>query len=273
MNRLGFLLAGALVFVVAQSASADIIDDLNNATIIEEFLFDDAAGTGIPAAANNAGTGHLFDVDSGGGGDANVDVVTNGAGQLNASLKNNPDFGTNYVDNDDITTARVLTVMELTWDFNTAVFDPDEHEEVRLGLINGAPRGSQITAQFFMERLDVSTWNIRGSSGGSGTTIPGVDISPSQTTKFIAVTDANLDTDEYFIHFSADAGTSFTTIGPGTIQSDRTAQSMRMVLNNDLLGDNILIDRVYLAVIPEPGTMGLLVMGLATLMAGRGRRE
>jgi len=214
------------------------------ATIFEEFLFDDSIGTAIEAAVNNANPGNLFDVDA-----DNTGVVTNGSGQLNASTKNNISFGTNYVDNVDITTGQVFGVMELTWDFQS-VLDPAENEEIRITLINSAPRSTETTAEFRIVRDDSDNVIINGQANGAGSS----DLSDvilnggslTQSTKFVAVVAADLDADTYEILYSSDAGASFLSAGTGNMNSTRGVASMRMGLNNDLVNDNILIDRVYL---------------------------
>ncbi|MEQ8849982.1 hypothetical protein [Botrimarina sp.] len=266
------LLAAALL-AASPAAQADIIQDLAAATIIEDFQFEDPSGTVLTAAANSAGTGHLWDEDT-----DTIDVVTNGSGQLNASLKANNDFGTNYVDNDVLTAAsayRVLGVMELTWDFQSTL-DPSENEEIRISLIESDPRSTFIVAEWEIQREDDDTLTILGNGVGDGSS----DIDPvllnggslSQSVPFIAVVDANMTTDEYFLHFSADGGASFTTLGPASLDPARnTIESLRMTLNNDFSGDNVLIERVYLATIPEPGALALGVTALA--LGGLGRRR
>lgn len=267
MKNLVLALASCcLLYATAADAYGGIVEDLANAIIVEEFLFDDPSGTDIPSAVNNAGTGHMFDFDA-----DTENVLTNGAGQLNVSLKNNTAFGTNYVDNDNITTGRVFGVMELTWDFDTAVFDPDQDEEIRITLTNNDPRGSEVTAEFEIQRNGFSELVFQGNAVG-GDALGPVPINLSQPEKFIAVVDADLDNDVYSVHFSADAGTSFTSLGPGAIDPLRIANAMRMVLNEDFVGDNVLIDRVYLAtIVPEPGSIVITVVALLGLFGVRKR--
>jgi len=277
MNRnITFVVAlgATLMLACAQPAAAGISQDLANAIIIEEFLFDDPNGTQIPAAANNAGTGHLFDTDTGSFGDANADVVTNGSGQLVVSLKNNTEFGTNYVDNDNIANGRLLAVMELTWDFQST-FVSTADEEIRLNLINNDPRGTQVTAQVEIQRTGTSAININGvaSTAALGASnIADFALNITQTAKFIAVLDADLTNDVYSIHFSDNAGSTFTTTGSGTLAPLRIANALRFVLNEDFVGDNVLIDRVYLARIPEPSSIVFAVLGIVGLAAGRRRQ-
>jgi len=259
--------------VMTATASAGIKADLTNATIIEDFRFADPAGTGLPAAANAAGTGHLFDGD--------VDtayVATTGMGQLDASLKANTNFGTNYVDNDVLTPAdgRVLGVMELTWDFESTL-DPSENEEIRLSFMQFDPRTTFVVAEWEIQREDDDTLTILGNGVGAGASDLGPVVlnggSLSQSSTFIAVVDADMATDEYFVHFSSDAGATFTTLGPGQLDPTRdTIESFRLTLNNDLSNDNVLIDRIYLAtIIPEPASLTAMMVLSLTLRRVRRR--
>lgn len=215
-----------------------------HAVIFEEFLFDDPAGTAIENAANNANPGNFLDVDA-----DNAGVVTNGLGQLNASLKSNTLFGTNYVDNAAISTGTVFGVMELTWDFQS-VLDPAENEQVRISLINQDPRNTEITAEIRIERDDNDNIVVNGQAGGTGSSdIDNVTInggSLTQADKFIGVVAADLDNDSYEILYSSDDGASFLSAGTGVLASDRIVETMRLTLNNDLSNDNVLIDRIYL---------------------------
>ncbi len=258
----------ASVLVTSSAARAGIIEDLANATIVEEFLFDDVEGTGYAAAANNAGTGHLLTPV---GSDFLNGVATNGAGALDGSLKSNVSFGTATVDNADILSGRVLGVMELTWNFTSAL-DTAENEEIRLSILNAGT--STVTAEFEIERNDFDQLEIFGTAV-NGSSIPAVILNGGsllQSQKFIAVVDVNLDTDRYFVHFSSDGGGSFTTIGPGNIDPVRIGEKLRFGLNNDLSDDNVLIDRIYLATIPEPSSLGLGILGMISLLAIGQRR-
>lgn len=254
----------------AVPASADIISDLATATIIEDFQFNDAGGTQYDAAANAANAGNLLSTDTTPADLAGVN--TNGAGQLNASLKSNTDFGTTLVDTADKSTGRVFGVMELTWDFQS-VLDSTENEEVRVTLISSGTSG--VLAEFEIQREDDDTLTILGNSVG-GTDIPSVVLnggSLTQIAKFIAVIEADLDADTFNVHFSSDAGVSFTSLGGGTTDPTRNLDKMRLVFNNDLSSDNVLVDRAYLAmaaVIPEPTTASLA--GVALLITAGRRR-
>lgn len=276
MNRLNVFAAGLAVMFLAQSASADIANDLANAVIIEEFLFDDPNGTLLTAAANNV-TSHLWDEDV-----DTVPVTTNGLGQLDASLKNNTGFGTNYVDNNTINAngspnQRILGVMEMTWDFDPNTLDTAENEELRISLMQFDPRSTFVVAEWEIQREDDNTLTIFGNGVGTGSSDTATVVlnggSLSQSAKFIAVVDANMNADTYEIHFSSDAGASFTTLGGGLLDPSRdTVDSLRMTLNNDLSGDSVLVDRVYLAKIPEPATFVMALLGLLG-MVGIKRRS
>jgi hypothetical protein len=239
-NRLLILAAVVVLTVVTQPARAGIL---------EEFLFNDAGGTLLEEAENNINPSHLFDAD----GDT-IAVATNGLGQLNASLKANPDFGSNYVDlhpgvTTPLTTGRYYGVMELTWDFQS-VLDPAENEEIRFSFINADPRSTFVTVEWEIQREDDNTLTIFGNAIGTGSSDTGVTVlnggSLTQNDKFVAVIDADLDNDVYEILFSNNAGSSFQSAGTGTLDPARGIESLRLVLNNDLSNDNVLIDRFYL---------------------------
>lgn len=216
------------------------------AVFFEEFLFDDTAGTAITAVANNINATNFFTEDA-----DTLDVATNGLGQLDASLKANTDFGTNYLDVDPgLTTGTIYGVMELTWDFQSTL-DTAENEEIRISLINSDPTSTQITGEFRIVRTDADEIVINGQAGGTGSSdLPDTLLnggSLTQSDKFIAVVAADLDNSTYEILYSSDAGSTFLSAGVGNSAPGRIVESMRMTLNNDLSNDNILIDRVYLA--------------------------
>lgn len=248
---------------LAGPASADIITDLANATIIEDFQFGDDIGTSYNAAINSANPGNLLSTDSDLSG-----VVTDGAGRLNASVKSNTDFGSTLVDTLDRSTGRVFGVMEVTWDFQSTL-DPAENEELRISLISGGT--STVMAEFEIQREDDNTVTILGNSV-NGTDIDSATLnggSVTQIEKFVAVVEADLDADTFQVHYSSDGGSTFTTLGSGTTDPLRNLDKMRIVLNNDLSGDNVLIDRAYLAVIPEPASAALMALGGLAMLRRR----
>lgn len=215
------------------------------AVIFEEFLFDDALGTPITGVVNNINPSVFFDEDT-----DTIDVTTNGLGQLDASLKDNDGFGTNYIDVEPgIISGTVYGVMELTWNFDS-VLPTNELEEVRISLTNNDPRGTQITAEVRVFRNSLNQIMIDGQAAGAGIVNPSDVLlnggSFEQTDKFIAVVAADLDESTYEILYSNDAGSSFQSAGSGVSSTGRIVEAMRLTLNNDLSADNVLIDRIYL---------------------------
>ena len=215
-----------------------------------------APPTTPPPTARNAG--NLLSTDTTPGDLAGV--ATDGAGALNASLKNNTNFGSTLVDTADRTTGRVFGVMEATWDFRSAL-DTSENEELRITLISSGTAG--VLAEWEIQREDDDTLTILGNTVG-GDDIPAVLLNGGslvQTAKFIGVVEADLDADTYAVHFSTDGGASFTTLGTGATDPTRNLDKLRIVMNNNLDNDNVLIDRVYLGVIPEPTSLATLALG------------
>lgn len=262
------ILFGALAAtgLAASTATASIIDDLANLTIIEDFQFEDADGTAYDAAANSANPGNLLSTDTT---PADLDsVTTNGSGALNASLKSNTDFGSTLVDTADLASGRVFGVMEATWDFGS-VLDPSQNEELRVTLISSGTAG--VLAEWEIQREDDDTLTILGNTV-NGDDLPAVVLnggSLAQTDTFVGVVEADLDADTYAIHFSVDGGTTFTTLGSGATDPLRNLDKLRIVLNNDLSGDSVLIRRVYLGVIPEPASLVTLSLACLAFAARR----
>ncbi len=264
------VVAGLFGLMSSPRADAVISVDLASATIIQEFQFNDADGTTIPDAANSADPGNLFDTDA----DTSA-VTTNGFGQLNASLKSNNSYGSNYVDLAGISSGRVLAVMELTWNFQSTL-NPSENEQVALSLMSADPRTTLATAEWVITREDDDTLTLLGNGVGTGAT----DLSPVvlnggslvQVDTFIAILDLDLDSDTYQVHYSSDGGDNYTSLGTANTDPSRDVESLRMILNNDLSNDNVLIDRIYVAAVPEPGTTALLAGVFMVLLACLRRR-
>lgn len=263
----------AVSLATAHSGYGITQEILDNAVLVEEFLFDDADGTAINEVSNSANSGNSFDTDT-----DTADVTTNGSGQLNASLKSNTAFGSNYIDFSRIDSGVVYAWMELTWDFQST-FDASETEEIRLSLLNNDPRGTEITAQWELGRTGSSALTIGGTANGTGVSdIAAVEFnggSMTQSSTFIAVVEADLDNDEYSVHYSSDAGANYTIVGTGQMDATRGVDSLRMVLNNDFSGDDVLIDRLAFATaVPEPAHFGLILSLFGSLWFGlqRSRR-
>jgi hypothetical protein len=173
--------------------------------------------------------------------------------------------------------------MELTWDFDPNSLDTAENEEIRISLIQFDPRSTFVTSEFEIQREDDNTVTIFGNAVGTGSVDTGSAIIPmSQTQTFIAIVAVDLDADVTEVYYSTDAGASFSILSGGVLDPARGVASLRMVLNNDLSQDSVLIDRVYLTDmnpypnlipnIPEPASVALLGLGGLALCHKPGRR-
>lgn len=263
-----------LLSLVAGSQAATVASDLANATILQEFRFDDAAGTTIDQAVNDAEPLNQFDIDS----DTSA-VVTNGSGQLDGTLKANDEYGSNFIDIHDLdaSSGRILAVIEMTWDFGDPP-DTAENEDISLALMDspgaGRPNNGDI-AQLRIQRNDADNIILLGEGAGASslptTVLNGGSLEQAAT--FVGVLDVNLSTSSYAIHFSTDGGATFATQAIGTLDPTRdVARSLRFGLNNDLSEDNVLIDRIYLATIPEPSTAAGVALFALGGLARRRRR-
>ncbi len=269
-----------IMFWVACAAAVSCATPLQ-AALLQEFLFNDASGTPIQNTANSV-IALQWSGDS--AGDDLAGVGTNGAGQYNVSLKNNEGLGTVFLDIPDITAGTIYGVLELTWDFNPAPPIAGEEEEIiRLSLINSPTLGSStVTAEVDVTHGTDNVVRIFGNGIGTGSAdTTSAALSSTQSTTFIAVVAVNLDSDQLWVSYSADAGASFTTLKDGVLDPARFAQQVRLYLNNDFSADQTLIDRIALydtnpypgliQSIPEPATVSLMILAMAGL-SGRRRR-
>ena len=154
-----------VVLCFATSAQATILDDFNNGTIITDFEFGDTAGTQIQNAANSAAGGLMFDEDI-----DNNDVVTDGFGHLDASPKNNTEFGSNYVDIPAINSGRVIALFDVQWAFDENIYVLAQDEEFRLSLIQFDPRSTFVTGEIFFTRTSATEVQLVGNAVGTGAT-------------------------------------------------------------------------------------------------------
>ena len=258
VKRYHFVAAAvAAGLTLAGSASATVLDDFNSGTLITDFQFNDTAGTALESALNSASPGSNFDTDADIAG-----TQTNGAGQFDASPKANTDFGSNYVDIAGITTGRVIGLFDIAYDFNTAIYDPAQDEEMRLTFIQFDPRSTFVTAEIFFTRTSATEVTLVGNGVGTGATDT-PDVILGSSGDILTLIDVDLDNDVFELFYSTNDGASFTSAGTGTLDPARGIESVRLVLNEDFSDDTMLIDRFAVSYIPEPASLALF--GLAGL--------
>jgi hypothetical protein len=263
-------------FAALTALSAFALCQHATAAVIQEFLFNDPAGTNIVSVANTAPGGDAWYDDL--QGDL-AGLATNGLGQYATAAKTNLNTGDAFLAADpDITTGAIYGVMDLTWAFDVASYNAAEPEEVRLTLLGANTSGSStVTAEFAIVRSGASSLSFSGTAVGTGSSnVTGVAL-PNlvQSQKFIAVVAAGLDKDVYNVSFSADGGATFTTLPGGTLDAARGFLQARMRINNDVSQDAVLIDRVaffdsnpypgLIPSVPEPVTATMAAIGAALL--------
>ncbi len=263
MTKLRLLMALFGVVLLATNVEANILDDFNSGKIVADFSFDDPSGTQIPDTFNSAVGGGSFDVDT-----DNDDVVTNDTGQLDASGKANTEFGSNYVDLASFNTGRVIGLFDVSWAFDESVYDPAQDEEFRLTLIQFDPRSTFVTSEIFFTRTSATEVTLLGNGVGPGATDT-PDTILGSSGNLLTMIDTNLDTGVFELFASTDGGVNFSSLGTGTTDPTRGISSVRLVINEDYTGDRLLIDRFAVSVIPEPASVMVLAIGLATLGAIR----
>ncbi|QEG34550.1 PEP-CTERM sorting domain-containing protein [Bythopirellula goksoeyrii] len=266
MKQLSTLAIACVVLSFATSAQATILDDFNSGVIVTDFQFDDTLGTQIQSAANSAAGGLMFDVDT-----DNDLVVTDGSGHLDASGKNNTEFGSNYVDIAGITSGRVIGLFDVQWAFDENVYDSAQDEEFRLSLIQFDPRSTFVTGEIFFTRTSATEVELVGNAVGTGATDTST-VTLGSSGQLLTMLDVNLSASTMELLYSSDNGTSFVSAGVGALDPTRGIESVRLVINEDFTGDRLLIERFAVShIIPEPATMSLLLFGFVGLVGRRQR--
>ncbi|WP_146444637.1 hypothetical protein [Botrimarina colliarenosi] len=247
-------------------ASASILDDFNAATLIADFRFDDTAGTKLEDAANAVDPLNKLGVDA----DFN-DAVTDGAGKYDGSGKANTEQGASYLDVGNITSGKLYLLFDVAWAFDESIYDPSQDEEFRVSLMrdNASTASTFVTAENNFRRDSATTVSLFGNAVGTGSSdTPSISLGSSGDMLTILV--ADLDAQSMELFYSTDDGSSFTSLGTGSLDPSRGVQSLRFVLNEDFSNDSLLVDRIAYALVPEPAAAALLTIAVA--MAGVARR-
>ncbi|MCA9258950.1 MAG: hypothetical protein KDA61_07110 [Planctomycetales bacterium] len=267
MKAYHLAIAVAALVGPAHFASATVLDDFNNALWLVDFRFDDVAGTQLPSTLNSLDPLATFDVDT-----DNDLVVTNGSGMLDASGKNNTDFGSNYVDLPTLSTGHVISLFEGSYSFDENVYDPAEDEEFRLTMITFDPRSTFVTAETFFTRVSATEVELYGNGVGTGSSDTPV-LTLGSSGRFLTLLDADLDAHTFALFYSSDNGSTFTQVGAGALDPTRGVESLRLVINEDYSNDSLLIDRIALATYPFPEPTAATMAWLGCLIVAPHRRR
>lgn len=241
-----------------------------SAAILEDFTFNDSAGTTLDLAANVARPGNNWFVDP----DV-TDTATNGIGSLrirNATTA----LESNYLDIVNITTGKAWLVVEMAgWSFNTdtlnpANFDPTNLEQVRFGFLNNdnnPPSGSTLTGQFQIERNSGGGVQLIGNTAGAGSTnIAGsYALTNNRSTPFTVALEVDVtDTIETYTVYYKDGAATFAPLGTGTNVAGRNANSIRFAISDSFAGDGEFFDinRVYLTDVSPLGAVAPTTLSL-----------
>lgn len=239
------------------------LDDFNSGTLVADFQFDDANGTEIQNTVNSVNPAATFDSDVDFGG-----ASTNGLGQFDGSGKANTEFATAYVDLNTISSGRVLALFEVSWAFDESIYDSAQDEEFRLTLITFDPRSTFVTAETFFTRTSATEVTLYGNGVGTGATDT-PDVLLGSSGSLLTILDVDLDADTFELFYSSNGGASFTSAGVGALDPTRVVESLRLTLNEDFSDDSLLIERVALAVVPEPSVVALFLAGVVGLALHR----
>jgi hypothetical protein len=261
-----------------------LLGGASQATILEDFQFNDPNGTTLEAAANSASPRMwIHDTDH----PATIQVL---GGSLNI-IKNNTDFVTEGLGIDDVSSGVLWMVAEfLNWAIVGDAPDGNNVEEVRFGFMGTEdlvpPPSATVLAEMMIARnFSADQLQISGTAlGAAGTNISPAAINFVQTEPFVMAMKVDQDTDTYSVFYKTGAG-PYTLLGTGNLEPTRDALIVRMTINNfigDGPGEFFNLDRFYVAdapppglsepgSVPEPGTVLLIALAAAGLVATRRR--
>lgn len=265
------LMVAAALFGLSTSLSA-------RAAILEDFQFNDAAGTALAGAANSANGGNQWAED--------VADMTQSDVQAGSYLikKANDNFGTNFLQIGNITSGKAWLVAEMKgWHFSTIIgpgeWDAAEPEEIRFDILDNdtGTSGSTVTAEVEIQRDANGGIELNGSALGAGSSNIAATqaLNPTQSAPFILVLELDKTANTYTVYYK-DGANPFATLGTGNVDPARNGNSIRFVVNNNFggTGEFFDIDRIYLTdvnPIPEPASLALFALGGLALCRKPGR--
>jgi hypothetical protein len=237
------LIAAATVLAIvipSDSATAGILDD---------FTFSDSNGTVLENAANSVDPSHTWNEDD--ENEMSPSAVLNGVYRI---TKANDAIGSNYLNNNNITSGKGYIVAEMSgWNFSSLIgpgeFDSAEPEEVRFAFLNndtGAQGGSTITGQAIIERNASGGIQLVGKLTTGTPEIAPLPLTLSRSTPFTVVLEIDEDTESFSVWYK-DNTNPYALLGTAPHVAGRNGNSVRFYVNNNFSGTGEFFDinRMY----------------------------
>jgi hypothetical protein len=271
MNTSFIRMLGALALTLSCTVAAA------DPTPVADWRFDEAAGRTLNLSANTGsgvgGAGGTWDVAVGG-------VLTTGLGTLNVRNTGAGGSGTRttYADfgpypGSVSSGAWALYATFSSWDFSGA---GASGPRFTLALIEG---NDFTTAQFTL------AGTAAGVTLGAGVDLSGDGANLAGQASFAAAVSqpltvrltVDLDTDRYALAY--DSGSGWVALGTAAIDSQTAGMnSLRLSLDGDFTvgnqaGHGLVVDRIWVSAVPEPGSVPMAAVGLLALAAFMHRRS
>lgn len=270
-GRTAGLLATAAALLGAQAGAA----------IVEDFPFDDAAGTVITAAANSANAGNAWlsqntAINAG---------VQSGSFRIQKGGEATPVTGqvSNTLDIANVSSGKAWLVADIAGWFYTETASATS-ERVRFAFLDNDPPAagsSVITAQVNIDRLGSGNLTITGDAGGTGSTATvasTADLARTRTTPLRLVLEVDATADTYAISYK-DGAAPYVSLATGDLGErsagvDREPRSARFAFTGTFseAGEFVDVDRIFVTTtnpIPEPTSLLLFATAAFGLAAGR----
>ncbi len=259
------------LFVVAVLAACST----SSAAIIDDFPFNDAAGTVITAAANTANATNFWLSQN----SAINAGVQSGSFRIQKGGEATPVTGQvgNTLDIANVNSGKAWLVVDLAgWSYTSTASSPSER--VRFGFLDNDPPSagsSTITAEATLDRGGGALQLNGGALGLGSTNVAGsYNLPLVQTNPFRIALELDKDANTYAVHYK-DGSAAWATLGSGVLGdlnssgspagTLRSGKSIRFAFTGTYseAGEFVDVDRIFVTTtnpIPEPAGMLLLAV-------------
>jgi hypothetical protein len=237
-------------------------------TILQQWNFNDANGTGLSSATNSISGGATFATNITG-------VTTNGNGSLVIASNTTGAGARSFADIPDLTTGIYqIDVLIAGWNFTGS---PTSGPLLEIGFSGStANANSSRVAHLYFESTAMQTILAGVAAGTGSSSTPGAQdkfFGLVQTTPINFRLTVDFDARTYTIGTSAD---NYSVVSGGTIATTPASHIQIRALDNFAIGGTgfLAIDSITLAPIPEPSAAaGLAGLGALGLVLFRRRRR
>ena len=228
-----------------------------SATVLQDWQFNDPAGTTLANVSNSVSGGKIFNNDHSG-------AATDGSGNYVFSSATNQSGSS--ITFDAVTSGSLFLRVDFSsWDSLVA------NDQALFYLQNGADNIRLVFSRTAANGLRLQIW---GTSGDTDNLNNIITLADTSATGLSAILEVNKTLNQWQVHY--DAGSGWTNTAWYNVDANLEINELRFVKSGDFSGldTSLAIDRIMLAtsfadVIPEPATIGLFALSGTGLLVIR----